>query len=281
MAVVIGAALWGSIGPIAALYPTGSALGLASWRQVVGSIALVLWVWLSRSGWSRWGRRDVRMTLAGIVSVAAYSLLYFPSVFLCGVATATVVSIGAAPVIAGLAHRMRGGTVSRAWLVATGIAIAGMCLVVLPGAHTSGNWLGVLLAVLAAASYALQAHTIRALVARHGSAEVVAVLFSGAAIVLAPFGLLSFGLVTSSVISVLGLVYLGVFTIAVAYALFARGLRDVSAHAAVTLSLVEPVSATVLAALIAHQIPAAAQVVGITITIGALVLLARSDSSSA
>src|SRR5664280_2573122 len=48
----------------------------------------------------------------------------------------------------------------------TSVAVAGMCLVVLPGAHDPSSWLGILLATLAAA-YAWQAHAIHQLSHRH------------------------------------------------------------------------------------------------------------------
>jgi DME family drug/metabolite transporter len=94
LAVVGAALLWGTMGPIAALYPAGSALGVAAWRLVIGALALVAAVSSSRSGWVSWHRGELPIAGSGVFAVAAYSALYFPAVQLCGVATATVVSIG-------------------------------------------------------------------------------------------------------------------------------------------------------------------------------------------
>jgi DME family drug/metabolite transporter len=144
-AVAAAAVLWGSMGPIAALYPDGTGLAVAAGRLVVGGLALLIGVTLGR-GWTRWRVRDVPLTLAGIATVAGYSALYFPAVQLCGVATATVVSIGGAPAFAGLVSLVRGRRVDRRWAVSSVAAIVGMAMVVLPGAHDAANRLGVILA---------------------------------------------------------------------------------------------------------------------------------------
>src|SRR5664279_2165800 len=80
--------------------------------------------------------------------MAGYSALYFPAVQLAGVATATVVSIGAAPLLSGAAHTFSGARVDRRWLTSTSVAVVGMCLVVLPGSHDPASRLGILLATL-------------------------------------------------------------------------------------------------------------------------------------
>lgn len=271
-AVLAAALLWGTMGPVAALYPAGSALGVASWRLVIGAGALLVAVTVAR-GWRPWTRADRGPALSGVVAKAAYSGLYFPAVALSGVAVATVVSIGAAPLMAGATHAVRGGRVDRRWLVATVVGIVGMALVVLPGAHSPGSWLGVVLALLAAAAYSWQAHAINQLSPRHGAVEIVAVLFGGAAVVFVPIAIASASLVTASAASALGVVYLGLFTTSIAYALFAFGIPHVGAPTAVTLSLVEPVAATALAALVAGQVPAPVQLLGIVVTLAAVALL--------
>jgi DME family drug/metabolite transporter len=210
--------------------------------------------------------------------MAGYSALYFPAVQLAGVATATVVSIGAAPLLSGAAHTIRGGRVNRRWLTSTTVAVAGMGMVVLPGSHDAASWLGIVLATLAAATYAWQAHAIHQLAHRHRPVETVAVLFSGAALLLAPFSVSGIGILTATPQAITGVLYLGLFTTAIAYALFAYGVPHTGAPTAVTLTLLEPVAATALAALIAHQVPSIIQVVGIATTPAALGWLAGRPS---
>jgi DME family drug/metabolite transporter len=272
LAVVGAALLWGSMGPIAALYPEGSALAVAAWRLVVGALALLAAVTVAR-GWVPWRRGDLPVAVSGIVAVAAYSALYFPAVQLSGVAVATVVSIGAAPLMAGATHAVHGGHIDRRWLFSTCVGIVGMALVVLPGARTPDNWLGVLLALLAAVAYSWQAHSIGRLSDRHGPVETVAVLFTGAAVLFLPTAYLTLDVVTATPAAAIGAVYLGLFTTAIAYGLFAFGIPRVGAPTAVTLSLIEPVAATALAAVIVDQLPTPTQLAGIAITLVALAWL--------
>lgn len=152
-----------------------------------------------------------------MLAVAAYSALYFQAVQLSGVAAATVVSIGAAPLVSGAMHAVSGGPVGHRWLVGASVAVTGMCLVVLPGAHDRASWLGILLAALAAASYACQAHSIDRLSPRHGPMETVAVLFAGAALAYVPISISGVGVVTAPPLATVGIVYPGLFTTAIAY----------------------------------------------------------------
>ena len=95
-----------------------------------------------------WRRDELATTTYGVLAMAGYSALYFPAVQLAGVATATVVSIGAAPLLSGAAHTFSGARVDRRWLTSTSVAVVGMCLVVLPGSHDPASRLGILLATL-------------------------------------------------------------------------------------------------------------------------------------
>ena len=253
-ATTAAAILWGTMGPVAALYPSGSALAVSEMRLAIGAVALGLAALTGQGQAARWQRREIPAVVAGIVSVAGYSVLYFPAVELAGVASATVVAIGAAPLVAGLGHLLAGrGPLSRTWLVTTVVATAGIGLVVLPGALTSHRRVGIVLAFAAACCYALQAHSIHTLTGRHSPTMTVAVLFAGAAVLLCPLLPRGAALVSGSLPALAGVVYLGLFTTAAAYALFASGGRGTSAPTAVTLSLLEPVVAAVLGAVLVGQ----------------------------
>jgi DME family drug/metabolite transporter len=232
-------------------------------------------VCVGRRGWASWRRADLATAVPGALAVAAYSALYFPAVQLSGVATATVVSIGAAPLLSGATRALAGGRLTRHWLAGTTVAVVGMCLVILPSSHDPANWLGILLAVLAAAAYTWQAHTIERLAPRHGPIETVAVLFTGAALLLLPAGIADVDVVTATPQAIIGLLYLGLVTTALAYGSFAFGVPHVGAPAAVSLSLLEPVAATALAALIAQQVPTVVQVAGVATTLAGLGWLSR------
>ena len=277
-ATATAAILWGTMGPVAALYPSGSALAVSEMRLAIGAVALGLAALTGQGQAARWQRREIPAVVVGIVSVAGYSVLYFPAVELAGVASATVVAIGAAPLVAGLGHVLAGrGPLSRTWLVTTVVATAGIGLVVLPGALTSHSRVGIVLAFAAACCYALQAHSIHTLTGRHSPTMTVAVLFAGAAVLLCPLLPRGVALVSGSLPALAGVVYLGLFTTAAAYALFAFGVRGTSAPTAVTLSLLEPVVAAVLGAGAARAIRSARMACGSeSVCTGTTPLAARS-----
>jgi DME family drug/metabolite transporter len=72
-------------------------------------------------------------------------------------------------------------------------------------------------------------------------------VFTGAACMAVPIALLQSGLPQWSLAAVLVVVYLGVVVSGMAHMLFSIGLRSISGPTGVTLSLIEPVAAFVLA----------------------------------
>src|SRR5260370_36411697 len=98
-------------------------MGFAFTRLAVGAPVLLLLA-ARTCNTARWTGRDLRVVLIGGVGVAAYQPLYFASVSRTGVAVATFLSIGAAPVFTGLTRwlvsRQRPGS---GWWLATAVAI--------------------------------------------------------------------------------------------------------------------------------------------------------------
>jgi DME family drug/metabolite transporter len=68
--------------------------------------------------------------------------------------------------------------------------------------------------------------------------------------------------------------YLGAIPTALAYVLFARGLRSLGAGETATLTLVEPVTATVLGAVVLGERPGAVAIAGAALVLGGLLVLA-------
>jgi DME family drug/metabolite transporter len=96
--------------------------------------------------------------LVGGFGVAAYQPLCFNAVSRTGVAMATFLAIGVAPVVTGLARWLLGRQrPSRRWWLATGIACGGVGFLSLGGGRLSLSVVGVLVAVAAGACYSLQA----------------------------------------------------------------------------------------------------------------------------
>jgi len=239
IAVLLGAAAWGSTGTAAHFAPAAAAAtSIGAARIVLGGAILLAMA----------AGRGHRAELRALLAVGGYQLCFFAAVKLTGVAVGTVLAIGSAPVFTGMISRLTGGpALTIRWLTATAAAIAG-CGVLITGGQAAGVHLGgVGLALLAGLCYAVYAVTAARLISG-GTSEttVMGVLFGGAAILLAP---VLAGTSPGWLLSGRGLAvtaYLGLVTTAAAYLLYGRGLRTIPAPAAVTLGLAEPMVATLL-----------------------------------
>jgi len=288
MLILAAAALWGTTGTAQALGPaTSDPLGVGLVRLLVAAPALVLLAVVVdrdavRSGWRA---MPVAATVCAAAAMAAYQPAFFTAVDRTGVAMGTVVAIGSAPIITGvLAWFADGIRPQRVWWVATPLAVMGVALLAATG---SGGGIGVdpagvLLAVGAGASYAVYVVASMRLV-RHGSAVLaMAVVFVLAAVFLLPLmWFVDLGWIRSA--SGIGVaIHLGVVATAVAYALFATGLRTTPAATAATLTLGEPLTATLLGVVVLGERPGLTAWIGAAlIALGLFLTVARRTPSHA
>ncbi len=242
--MLAAAICWGTTGTAQALAPAGAlptAIGVV--RLATGGIALLAFA-ISRGVLGRGGRWPVGSTLAASASMAAYQLFFFAAVAKTGVAVGTVVGIGSAPILAGvLGFLVRGERPGLRWALATLTAVAGCGLLLAAGESIQVNSLGLLLAVGAGAAYAIFTVASKGLLESKPPEAVMGVVFALGALFLAPF-LLNAQLAWLAEPRGLAVaLHLGLVTVALAYSLFARGLRHVPVATAATLTLAEPLTA--------------------------------------
>ena len=281
--VLFAALLFGTTGTAQALGPDASPLVVGAARTAVGALLLLLVARLVRFSGDRisWPPGTVAVAALGI---AGYQLTFFAAVADTGVAVGTVVAIGSAPALAGLLARIVDGTpLSRRWIVCTVCASAGVALLVLGGRAADVSPPGVLLALAAGASYA--AYTVagkRLLAAGHSPEQTMARAFSLAALLLAP--ILATAGASSPLFTADGLLlalYLGAVPTALAYVLFARGLRRLTPGEAATLTLAEPVTAAALGAIVLGERPGVLAVAGAALVLVGLIALSLPGRRSA
>lgn len=273
--IVLAAVLWGTTGTAQALAPTGSSPAtLGAVRLAVGAGAL-LSLALSRRQLPDRHRWPLAATLGGGLAVAAYQVTFFGGVLRTGVAVGTLVAIGSAPIAAGLLGLLvRGERPGRRWLAATVLAVVGCGLLVGGVGPLRADPLGVLLALGAGLSYAAYALASKQLVDRHAPTAVMAALFALGAFALAPL-LVAADLTWLTAPRGLAVaLHLGLVATAVAYVLFARGLRQVPVATAATLSLAEPLTATLLGTLVLGERLSSLSLAGAALLLAGLVLLA-------
>jgi len=280
--LVLAAALcFATTGTAQELGPAGlEPVAVGAARIAVGGALLALFAWWlgRRRPTTRRASEMAPATLGAIaVAVAVYQLSFFASVRLTGVAVGTVVALGSAPAFAGLAGRLAGeGPLGARWALSTALACGGVALLVVAGAGaTEIDPLGIGLALVSGSGYAT--YTVaskRLLSAGHAPEQVMACGFGAAALLLLPVLILAGGAELATPGGIGLAVYLGVVPTALAYVLFARGLRRISAGETATLTLAEPLTAAALGVLVLGEHPGALAALGAAITLAGLVVLA-------
>ncbi|WP_030931890.1 DMT family transporter [Streptomyces sp. NRRL S-646] len=263
--ILTSAVLWGTTGTASSLAPAGApaaAIGCAG--LTLGGILLFLTSRGAGALPAACTRRERWLLVLGALAVAGYPVTFYPAVARTGVAVATVIALGSAPVFAGLLSWITGRARPTArWAVATAAAVLGCTLLVLgpelAGRATPMDPTGVVLAACAGLSYAVYSLIGGRLISRgHPSDAVMGVLFGAAGLLVLPLLLAvdMHWLATTRGAAVA--VYLALFTVFLAYRLFGHGLRRTPASVATSLTLAEPAVAAVLGvAVLGERLPGA------------------------
>ncbi|MEU2779696.1 EamA family transporter [Streptomyces sp. NPDC007162] len=280
--ILTAAVLWGTTGTASSLAPAGvPAAAVGSAGLVLGGILLFLAAPGSRALPRTCTGGERRLLVLGALAVAGYPLTFYPAVARTGVAAATVIALGGAPVLAGLLGLFTGRSRPTArWTTATAAAVLGCTVLVLgpdlAGAGAPVDVLGVLLAGLAGLSYAGYALVGGELIAGGHRGAVPGVLFGGAALLVLPVVLWSAAAWLPTVRGGLVVLYLGAVTTFVCYRLFGYGLRHTAAQVATTLTLAEPAVAAVLGVtVLGERLPAVSWCGLAVLALGIVVLAPR------
>ena len=275
--VLLSAVLFGTTGTAQALGPGAAPLTVGAARIAVGGALLLLVARAVPAATAPWPRRELAVIAAAI---AVYQLAFFAAVDRTGVAVGTVVALGSAPAIAGVTGRLLDGQpLTGRWAAATALACAGVLLLVLGGGGAaSADPLGIMLAVVSGSGYAT--YTVlakRLLRAGHRPERVMAASFGLGALLLAP--VLALGdtawLATPGGLALA--LYLGAIPTALAYVLFARGLRELTAGETATLTLAEPLTAAALGVVALGERPGATAAAGAALVLAGLLALALPE----
>jgi len=273
--VLIAALCFGTTGTAQALGPAGaSPLTVGAVRVALGAVLLLLAVRLAAgSASTRLARGPL---VVGGLGVAGYQLCFFAAVDDTGVAVGTVAALGSAPAFTGLGgwlvDRTRPGS---AWVVATALAALGVALMALSGSAAEVSVPGVVLALGAGASYAVFTLASKRLLDAGAAVDrVMAGVFTLGALLLVPVLIVGDLDWLASPDGLAMAVWLGAVPTALAYILFAHGLRVLPASDVATLTLAEPVTAAALGAIVLRERPGALALAGIALVILGLVVLA-------
>lgn len=295
LAVLAAAVLFGTTGTSQALGPDGTTpLSIGVMRMVIGGTGLAVIAFLLAARHARRrpagavrpgaGIRPLSlMTLTGLC-LALYQPLFFLGTARNGVAVGTVVALGSAPILAGLlewalTRRMPSAT----WMGATGLATLGVVLLGFGGDATGGGGtdpLGLLGSIGAGASFAVIANAQRRLLDEGWDPfTVVGGMGASSAVISAlalPFVDLAWLATPAGLTMAL---WLGLGTISIAYVLFTWGLSGLTAATAATLTLGEPLTASVLGIVVLGERLSVLAIVGLAVLAAGLALLAWGSRS--
>lgn len=280
--VAVAALLWGTGGVVAkTLFGmtdiTPLTVGFFRLALSVPALVLVGWVSVGRDILRTAGARSGLVAVS--VAMASYQVFYYEAVHRSGVAVATLVTLCLAPVLVAL--------LSALWLRepftaaiarALALALAGTAMLVgAPAGDGTTSLSGIAMAVGAAFSYAALTVAGRSIAGHCHPARTIIIGFGGGALLLLPFALaqgLDLGYPTP-VWSLL--LYLGLVPTALAYLLFFTGMRTTPATVASILSLMEPLTATLLAWAVFGERLSALGLAGGALLLGALLILVRNE----
>jgi drug/metabolite transporter, DME family len=273
--VLLASLCFGTTGTAQALGPDGlSPAGVGAGRILVGGALLVLVALLAGGRLTTLPKRPL-LVAAG--AVAIYQLGFFAAVHDTGVAVGTIVALGSAPALAGaMEWAIERSAPSGAWAVATALACAGVAMLALAGADADISLPGVGLALCAGAGYSGYTLAAKRMLRTHSPDTVMAGAFGGGAVLLLPVLALAGGGLATPGGSAL-ILFLGIVPTAVAYLLFARGLKLLSAAETATLTLAEPLTATLLGVIVLSERLSAPAALGGALILGGLVVLAAPD----
>ena len=287
--ILLAATLWGTVGVTTqALYhlTATNALSIGFFRLALATPALALGCFaLIGRRMFRVARRDLAVIALLGLMLALYQVCFFGAIALVEVAIATLVTLCTAPVLVALISAfLTGERPSRIVTVALSLAIAGVALVVgfQPDARQqAANPIGIALALGSALGYALVALSSRAVAGRYHPLQINTIAFAAGALALLPAALLTGFVVTYPPMGWALLLYLGLIPSALAYGLFLTGMRSTPATVASVLTLVEPLTATILAVVLFGERLGALGLLGGALLLGAILVLALTSGPKA
>jgi DME family drug/metabolite transporter len=256
----------------------GSSISVGAWRVFLGGIGLAAYAAI------RYGttglQKLIRMPTVWVMALAvlAYQISFFIGAARIGVAMGTLGALATAPFFAGVLGWIVGtGKPSRIWAVSTALGVFGLALIT--GVSEVRDNLGFFAVFISGVMYAVFTVFGVRLTRTHDvtGAEVLGAAFGIGALLSLPIVLVTSAWINSALL--VGFVlYIGLATTALGYILFGNGLTYLSPGTVSTLTLAEPVLATLMGVFILGEVMNLRGWIGCAVIIGALALLGIVES---
>lgn len=256
----------------------GSSISVGAWRVFLGGIGLAGYA-AYRYGTSGL-RRLVRLPVVWVMALAvlAYQISFFIGAARIGVAMGTLGALATAPFFAGVLGWIVGtGKPTGVWAASTVMGVIGLALIT--GVSEVRDHLGFFAVFISGVMYAIFTVFGVRLTRTHDvtGAEVLGAAFGIGAVLSLPIVLFTSAWINSAML--VGFVlYIGLATTALGYILFGNGLTHLSPGTVSTLTLAEPVLATLMGVFILGEAMNLRGWIGCAVIIGALALLGIVES---
>jgi len=260
-ALILTSILWGTTGTAASFFSSDvSPLAIGACTMAIGGLLLFA-VSARQSLTAIRDRRALPWLLLGALGVFVYPLAFYSAMDLAGVAIGNVVALGSGPVFAAAFEWLwERHPLTRRAGISIIVAIAGVVVLGFFGhvdaADSSGGNVaaGVALGLLAGGAYALYTYSsTRVIGLGHPGSAAMGATFGMGAVALLPVLLLTGAALLGSGQNVGIAAYLALGPMFLAYVLFGRALGSLRSSTVTTITLLEPVVATVLAVLVVGE----------------------------
>ena len=270
--ILFAAMLWGTAGTAKAFASEVDSISMGVARLVIGGVMLMAIAVLTKKmtfkGW------PLKPLIVGGIAMALFQPFFFSAVELTGIAVGTVVSIGSAPVFSGMIEwvifKIRP---ARVWWLSTFLAIAGCIILMFNTNAVTVDATGVLAGLGAGISFASFTMSNSRLIQSHEPIASVAMIFCLSALILSPFVFINDMTWLGETNGFLVALHIGLLATTLAYFLFSSGLRYVKSSTAVTLSLGEPLTASLLGVFLVGETLDSLSWVGLIMLLAGIVIL--------
>ena len=260
-AVLFASIVWGTTGTAATFAPDVGSAAIGSAAMGLGGLLQALRAGGSIARSFRLLLRYRALLLLGGASVAVYPLAFYGSMRLAGVAIGTVVTIGSAPLFSALIELAFDRTpLTRRWMAGALVGVAGIALLAsakgIPAGSVGGEGVvaGILCGIVGGLTYALYSWVARRLMLRGvPSPAAMGATFGIGGLLLMPVLIATGGPFLASWTNLAVGAYMAVIPMFMGYVAFGFALARIPASMAITITLVEPVVAAVLAVAIVGE----------------------------
>jgi Predicted permease, DMT superfamily len=258
LAVILASLLWGTTGTAATFAPSLSPLFIGAFAMGIGGILQCGLAIPSIIQAKSLLRLHYRYLIVGALAVAIYPLAFYSSMRLSGVSIGTVVSIGSAPILSAIIEYLsRDFQFSKQWAIGALLGIIGMSMLAFSGNEATQyshlSW-GILLGLVAGLTYALYSWSARQLMLKGmNSKAAMGATFGGGGLLLIPVMVITGSAFLTTWNNIAVGFYMALIPMFMGYLCYGYGLSKISASMAITITLLEPVVATILAILIVGE----------------------------